>query len=535
MWVDQTFRVSMMITDCSQRAKLFSQPAPIVWGNPKGFLRLTSLNRNATILNMKRILRILLIVLIPALLIGAAMMIVQLNQQLQTLQTQYFDSRLHEIDLQAELDQVNARQPQLQNQIKDLQAQIDALTKQLKDAGVKITPVVSPQNNATMEAIEKDVQQIRGLTATRSVTRTLLTKDDLRQHVIDMQQKNYSQADAQRDTLTLSALDLLPPTFDLYQFIIDLYAEQIAGFYEPDTKQLYVIAEPGDLSVLEKITFAHEFDHALQDQHFDLAQLGFTNDKSKAVKDADRQLAYQSLVEGDATLLMQQWLQEKLSALDLFGATAATPDTPIFNNAPRIFREQLLFPYESGLTFVTNRYVTGGWPALDQAFAQPPVSTEQILHPDRYPNDQPLSVTLPGFTNTLPTGWHAVDENTLGEFMLRQYLDQYITRTIDLDLAAEGWGGDRYAVYASSDNQQFVLIIESIWDSAKDADEFAQVYKTYADNRFESSAIRSDSSGDWWNGPDVLNFSHADNRIRIIVGPNESIVQAIIQVLARSS
>jgi cell division protein FtsB len=205
---------------------------------------------------MKSVLRILLIILIPALLIGAAIAIVQLNQQLESLREQFFQSRLHEIDLQAELDQATARQPQLQTQIKDLQAQIDALTKQLKDSGVKITPIVSPKNNATMDRIEQDVQGIRGLTTTRSVTRTLLTKDELRQHVIDLQQKNYSQADAQRDTLTLSALDLLPPTFKLYQFIIDLYAEQIAGFYEPDTQQLYVIAEPGDLSVLEKITFS---------------------------------------------------------------------------------------------------------------------------------------------------------------------------------------------------------------------------------------------------------------------------------------
>src|SRR5512135_578237 len=472
------------------------------WKDANG---LTSIDRAATIPPMQHLRRGLLIVLILALFIGAAIAIVSLVQQTQALQAQLDESRQHSSDLQSQLDTTTAQLPPLQNQIKDLQTQIDALTRQLKDAGLKIAPFISPQNNATMDQIEQDVQQIRGLTATRSVTRTLLTKDELRQHVIAMQEKDYTPTDAQRDTLTLSALDLLTPTFDLYKFTIDLYAEQIAGFYEPDTKQLYVIAAPGDLSTLEKITFAHEFDHALQDQHFDLSQLGFTNDKSKEVADADRQLAYLSLVEGDATLLMQQWAQAKLSALDLLGATTGTPDTPVFNTAPRISREKLMFPYFSGLNFVINLYSAGGWPALDKAFVNPPVSSEQILHPDRYPGDQPMTVTLPGFTTTLPAGWHEVDENTLGEFMLREYLGQYVTRTVDIDLAAEGWGGDRYAVYASSDNKQYVLVIDSIWDSAKDADEFAQVYQSYAANRFESPATRSDASGEWWTGPDVLN------------------------------
>ncbi len=494
--------------------------------------QLTSRNPDATIRIVKQLLRGLLIVLVPALLIGAAIAIVLLAQQTQALQAQLDESRLHSSDLQTQLDTLKSWNRSFQDQITELQIQIEALIKQLKDAGLKPIAFISPKNNATMDAIEQDVQQIRGLTATRSVTRTLLTIDDLRQHVIDMQQKNYMQADAQRDAFTLAALDLLKPNFDLYNFIVDLYSEQIAGFYEPDSKQLYVIAEPGDLSVLEKITFAHEFDHALQDQHFDLAKLGFTNDKTQKVTDADRQLAYTALVEGDATLLMQQWSQQKLSALDLLGATTGTPDTPIFNNAPTIFREELLFPYFTGLNFVTDQYSKGGWPALDQAFVNPPDSTEQILHPERYPNNQPITVTLPPFTSTLPAGWHEVDENTLGEFILREYLAQYVTRTIDIDLAAEGWGGDRYAVYASSDNKQFVLVIESIWDSAKDADEFAQVYKTYASNRFEAPVTRSDSAGEWWIGSDVLNFSHTDDRTRIIVGPNESIVEAVIQAMS---
>ena len=480
---------------------------------------------------MRQVIRGILIVLIPALLIGMGAGLLLLARQNQTLQAQLDESRQHSVDLQAQVDQDKAQIARFQAQIDELKNQVDALTKQLQDTGLKPIPAISPKNAATMDTIEKDVQNIRGLTATRTVTRTLLTKDELRQHVVDMQEKNYTQSDAHRDALALAALDLLKPDFKLYDFIVDLYSEQIAGFYEPDTKQLYVIAEPGDLSVLEKITFAHEFDHALQDQHFDLAKLGFTNDKTRKIKDADRQIAYQALVEGDATLLMQQWGQQKLSALDLLGATSGTPPTPVLDSAPHVFREQLLFPYLSGLSFVTSLYAQGGWQAVDAAFDHPPDSSEQILHPERYPDDQPMPVNLPPLTNTLPSGWHAVDENTLGEFMLRQYLTEHLTRTQEIDQAAGGWGGDRYAVYASGNDQQRVLAIESIWDSSHDADEFAAAYRDYATARFGGPPAHPDNNGEWWMGTDVLFFGQSGDRTLIVVGPDEVTVRAVMNLI----
>ena len=477
---------------------------------------------------MKQILRGFLIVLIAVLLIGAGAGLFTLAQQNQTLQAQLDESRQHSSDLQTQLDQAKTQIDQLQTRVTNLQSHVAARMKQPGDGGLQPSPDSSPQDDVTMDQIGQDVQQIRGLTALHPVTRTLLTRDELRQHVVDIQEKEYSRADAQRDTLTLAALDLLQPDFKLYDFIVDLYSEQIAGFYEPDSKQLYVIAEPGNLSVLEKVTFAHEFDHALQDQHFDLAKLGFTNDKSKEVKDSDRQLAYQSLVEGGASLLMQLWSQQKLSALDLLGATAGTPDTPVFNSAPRVFREQLLFPYMNGLAFVTTLYTRGGWQAIDAAFGNPPDSSEQILHPERYPGDQPVPVSLPPLTDTLPSGWHIVDQNTLGEFMLRQYLTEHLTRTLEIDRAATGWGGDHYAVYASSDDGQEVLAIKSVWDTAQDAGEFAAAYRDYATARSGLAAPRSDSTGEWWLGSDATYFAQSGDHTLIVVGPDEATVRAVL-------
>ena len=323
---------------------------------------------------MKQVVTGILIVLIPAALIALGIGVYALAQQNQALQDELAESRARSADLQAQIEERDEEAARLHARIEELQAQIDALKQQLRDAGQEPVSVISPENAAAMDAIEQAVQEMRGLTAIRPVTRTLMSSEELRGYVVDLQEKNYSQADARSDALTLAAFDLVEPGFDLYDFLTDLYSEQIAGFYDPDKDRLYVIAKPGDLSVLERITFAHEFDHALQNQHFDLAGLGFSNDKALQIEDADRQLAYQALVEGDGTLLMQQWAQDALSLGDQLAMMSAVQGMPVFNSAPRVFRESLMFPYLSGMAFVLSLQLGGGWPAVDAAFDDPPIS-----------------------------------------------------------------------------------------------------------------------------------------------------------------
>ncbi len=490
---------------------------------------------------MKQILTGVSIVLIPALLIGLGAGLLLLAQQNQSLQARLDESQARTADLQRQLDRRDGDLAELRTRVEALQAQVDELTRQLRDAGLEPSKVLSPNHIATMDAIAQDVQELRGLSAIRPVTRTLLTSQELRQYVIELQEENYTRADARNDTLTLAAFDLLNADFELYDFIIDLYSEQIAGFYDPDTDQLYVIAEPGDLSVLVRITFAHEFDHALQDQHFNLEELGFTNDKAKQTADADRQLTYQALVEGDATLLMQQWSQQDLSLLDLLAAAGGTPATPVLDSAPRIFREQLLFPYLDGLTFVLALQADGGWAAVDAAFENPPLSSEQILHPARYPNDQPIPVTLAPLTDTLPSGWQMVDENTLGEFMLRQYLTEHLDRTAPVGRAAEGWGGDRYAVYVSNDTYnvasgefEYVLVLVQAWDTRPDADEFASAYREYLTARFAlDGPTRTQAAAEWWIAATTTYFAQDGDRTLIVASHDQAIAQRVVDEIAQ--
>jgi hypothetical protein len=383
---------------------------------------------------------------------------------------------------------------------------------------------------SVFDTIARTVEEIRGLRATGPYTRSLMTQAELRAYQERKFEKDYTPEEARQDTLTLAAFDLLPRDFPLRDFLLELYTEQIAGFYDPDTKQFFVISEQGQPGILERVTFAHEYTHLLQDQHFDLVALGFTDDKSKRPKDLDddAMLARRALVEGDATLTQLFYLN-RLPAAEQREWLRAIQRQPseVFDRAPRAIREELTFPYEAGFAFVQALYERGGWEAIDAAFRDPPASTEQILHPEKFwSREAPIRVTLPPLTDTLGSGWRMIDENVLGEFYLRVVLEERLDRS-RAEEAAAGWGGDRYAVYWNEAAGQDFLVLEAVWDSEDEAREFVEAYRDYATARYGRGPVRESPGQALWAGTDVLWLEWNGTRTRILRGPTEELIRLV--------
>ena len=320
--------------------------------------------------------------------------------------------------------------------------------------------------------IERQVQDLRMLQATRAIDPKVLDTDAL-----GKQLRERFDRETPADVLTANErvyklLGLLPKDSSLKDLELRLLTSQVAGFYDPDEKSLFVVSRSGGLGPSEQVTFAHEFTHALQDQHFGLKKLG-TDDTDHS----DRALARLCVAEGDATLLMTDWAQANLSPVQLLqmAAEASNPEqTAILNAMPGSLRDQLLFPYTTGLAFVEGAYNSGGWQAVDALYAKPPNSTEQLLHPDKYQsNEQPVDVSVPADLATrLGAGWHVDLEDTLGEFAIRDWLG--IAGNLansQSDAAAAGWGGDRIALVSSGSAHG--LVIQTTWDTPADAAEFA--------------------------------------------------------------
>jgi len=402
-----------------------------------------------------------------------------------------------------------------------------------EDVAVESCPPMDAETRAEMDSIESQVITLRGLQATTTVARILLTQDQLRQRVVDEFLADYSEAEADDDVLVLSLFGLLPEDFDMWNFYADLLTEQIAGFYDDTTKEMAVICGSG-FGAMERITYAHEFDHALQDQNYDLEE-GLGYDDELCDLDSERCAGIQALIEGDATLLQEQWMGTYATQEDLLEAMdyINNLDTPVYDSAPRFLRQDFLFPYQAGENFVQTIFRNGGgsWAAVDAVYQNPPSSTEQILHPERYPNDDPIKLVVPDALDVLGGGWRLVDDDTLGEWYTQLVLNEYIPKA-EAASAAAGWGGDVYRVYHNDSSGEDVLLLVAQWDTIKDVQEFSAAFVTYAEARFGERSSTSNFTSTWETSDLYVYFERNSNQVLWIIAPDSDTADAVREAVS---
>ncbi len=382
-------------------------------------------------------------------------------------------------------------------------------------------------NSAERAEIESNVVEIRELSPQQTIFPTVLSQEELRQRLEEEFAEDYSPEEARYDAITLSAFDFLEPDFDLYNFSIDLFTEEIGGFYDPVTDEFVVISNDEAFDVLEQWTHAHEYVHALQDQYFDLEMLDDDSIGSETL------FALQAMAEGDATLVQTLYLlngyfdQEQLFAL--FDETLSI-DTAVLDSAPPVIAHGLEFPYLQGLEFVQTLYDEGGFEAVDQAWQNLPQSSEHILHPERYlAGDEMQDVSLEPLDDLLGEDWELADEDILGEFYLREYLSQQLNDN-QVDTAATGWGGDRYSVYWNEAEQSVVMVLKLVWDTPNDADEFGVAYVIYPNRLLETKAEGQEDGGLCWRGDEVICMYELEGSTIIVRAPTLEIAKEVAAV-----
>ena len=333
------------------------------------------------------------------------------------------------------------------------------------------SPASSLDPASVYAGIEPQVVAIRGLAPKRNVHPKLLSTDQLKTHVAESFKKDNPPALVAANEALLKGLGLFPADASLGALYVELLGSQVAGFYSPDDKELYVVSRSGGIGPLERVTFAHEYTHALQDQTYDLGKLHLDE-----VGQSDRGLARLALIEGDAVAVQSVWMQQNLSAAENVALLQAALDPEalkILERMPPILRESLGFPYDAGLRFVLG-LKAGGSHGVDAAFAKPPASTEQILHPEKYDaGEAPVAVDIPVDVATrMGSGWKSSLEDTFGEFQLGVWLRSATDRAPIATAAAAGWGGDRIELLTGPD-QSWAIALVTEWDTVADAQEFA--------------------------------------------------------------
>lgn len=319
----------------------------------------------------------------------------------------------------------------------------------------------------TEERLQAEVAEAGGLPFRKDVPVDFLKREELAVYLRELFDSEYTVEQARADERLLRAFDLLPPGTDLRALRARVLEENVAGFYDerPGKRRLYAVSEDRTFSAMNQVVLAHELRHALQDQYADLdAQL----DRNVSDFD-DRRLAWTSLLEGDATLVMERFVRRRLGALGVAvegggadpGALGAAGlfDVP---GAPPVVRDQLVEPYLAGLAFARAIWARGGAGAMREAWTEPPESTEQVLHPDKYfEGERPRRVrpSVPA-----PSGSRPVSEGVLGELLLRTLVEE------GGGPATEGWAGDSWRLWDV--RGRTALAWRSEWETPSDAAEF---------------------------------------------------------------
>jgi hypothetical protein len=356
------------------------------------------------------------------------------------------------------------------------------------------TPIPPSDLAALYRQIEDQVLEIRGLPAEQRIEPVILSEDEVRQRIEEQFEKDNPPDKLAVAEETLKALGLLPADADLGTLYVDLLGSQVAGFYDPETKELVVVSRSGQVGATEKVTFAHEFVHALQDQSFGLEGI-----EVDAVGQGDRSLGRLALVEGDATLAMTLWLSKHLGPDELQELLEVDPEAQaMLDSMPAILRETLLFPYQQGLVFVNGLWARTGWEAVDGAYGRLPDSTEQVLHPEKYEaREVPVTVQLDAaaLAAAMGEGWTDTPEDTLGEFQITVWLRENGVPALDSSGAAAGWGGDRLA-YLRGPGDAWALVLRTAWDTTEDAEEFVAAAETaVGDGARAGTVVRTAPTG----------------------------------------
>ncbi|MFT4711287.1 MAG: hypothetical protein ACJAZ8_001993 [Planctomycetota bacterium] len=347
--------------------------------------------------------------------------------------------------------------------------------------------------------ILKDIESMRGTKFLRGVDVALANKEGFLKYAMDRTETMTTPERLNAEETVMKMLGLLDPDVDFMKAQLDMLEEQVGGFYDPATESFFLMDSfQGGLA---KIILAHELTHALDDQLYDI-----DGTLERLEGSGDAQLAYQAVVEGSGTTNMNSWLKQNLDQISMDElADFGDMGMDSMKTAPEVMWKPTLMVYMRGAAFLvrSGNVMVGQTKTVDlddlhQAFTNPPRSTEQILHPEKYWDeeqlDEPMLVKLG--TEQLE-GWKTLHSDTLGEATLalvttppdkRKGLDASDAMGMMLlkytNRDAEGWGGDRYVLLQKDDT--LVLHLVTVWDTERDAKQFYENIAEQSDHLDES-------------------------------------------------
>ena len=364
----------------------------------------------------------------------------------------------------------------------------------------------NPEFLATADEVLGEMAEITGWRPKAPLKKSIRTRAEIRAYVIAEMDDEKDAKERYASARSAEAFGLLPKNFDLDSFMIDLLTEQIAGLYDPKKHEFYIAdwIDPDE----QRMVMSHELTHALQDQYFRIdawARAAKPND--------DAELARESVLEGSAMAGMLEYeLKDrgfKLRDLPDFDPSVFLgdlTDTPMLKKAPPFIKDSLMFPYFDGLRFSMSVLRTGGWTGFAAIFAKPPVSTQQIMHPEFYRSDKVPAAVKVDLPEGVPgAGWNKLEENVMGEFGWKEVLKQFLSEELAKKTAG-GWDGDDYATFQQQDTKKLMLFTRQRFLTAEMASAFFDEYAEALGKKYPERKVIAE-------GQDDLEFRSTDGGV----------------------
>jgi hypothetical protein len=376
-----------------------------------------------------------------------------------------------------------------------------------------------------VRSISKQVEKIRELRFDKPVEAKFLTGAQLGKRVGELFLEDYSRRDADLERRVLEALGAIPRGIDLFSARRKLLEGQVAGFYVPKTEELVVLAED-QVGPLERVSLAHELEHALADQKLDLP----LPERSNPTR-ADSDLATLAVVEGDATLTMQRWALAHLSLTDQLSMLSGSPQLQQSQEdlqaMPHFIQQQLSFPYLDGLGFACALQRKGGWAAVDRAYDEPPASTDQVLFPDRYdPNADPID---PADTGEPGSGWTSSLTGSFGAAELKWLFEapggDTAAAIADPLMSAGAWGGGELELWTDGDDSALGVALAQRRGSGGLCESITEWYSASFPDDDESTG--GDAALVAEGGEQTAVITCPGDEVRIGIGPNVEVARAL--------
>lgn len=357
-----------------------------------------------------------------------------------------------------------------------------------------LVPAPAQQKPSTLfeevDEMTASLSQITGWPVRRKVPAKIITKDEFRHQVESRMKGASTNKELHAEELTLKMFGFIPENFDLAKETVDLVSEQAAAFYDYSKKRLFVLDSTSEGSE-QRVALVHELAHALADQQHSLGKY-----LKKDSPDDDGSTAREAVMEGQATWLTWAYIskrnggkpevsKEMIDKLTDNSAPEGT-DFPVFAKEPLYLRESLVFPYDEGMKFQDAVYHALGRKSFDEIFTRPPRSTQQILHPQKYLDDEkPVDVDPPSLDKHQ---FKVINDGSVGEFdhsmLLRQFVPEKEGRA-----AASHWRGGAFRLYENKHDKYPVLAYASQWSTPEAARHIFTLYQRVMKGKWKNMKV----------------------------------------------